>query len=811
MQSGSAQEGGESGTSDGNFVVDLCVTCPYYNDIDNSNRFCLKERCVLHMMKMAEKVKKIWIRDSSLQGCVIAVMAALMVPSMHNAAYAQSATPGSVIVLEEIVVEGRRMGEEDLAREKLEAIPGGTGLIVDSALRGKTNLNISDALVSTPGVVVQNFFGGNDQPRIQIRGSGLQQNPVERGILVLQNGLPINRADGSYAVGLANARQAQFTEVYRGYTANRLGATVLGGALNFVSPTGSSAPGVTAGMEGGSFGQVSASAQAGGKQGSLDGLAQVHFSQRDGFRVYNESERLNVDANVGVELTETISSRLFVGYTDLSFDVAGPLPKDRLNRDPTQVHPGPTVRPNPTPPPGLLVSNPGPNVIRDQPQREADQFRVVSRTTATSGAQLADLVLGYTFTGDAFRFPIPGGIRETEGGDFTAVLRYAYSPDQTRTLPLFEATAKYVVGSAERRNFINRAGAKGPLFGQSELDASTLSLYAGLNISIGDAFTLSPAVAFAQAERDNADTFGAAMRPTIAFNPGNQTMPLPGGQVPAGNTSYSRSYDGWSPSLALTIQPKENQTVFAAFSRSFEPPTHDDLIATVGGTPFSSPGRPMPPNPSFPAPAFRTPDLKAQTATTIEGGWRGRSGIITWDAVTYFAWVKNELLSLRDVTGAPLGAVNADDTTHFGIELGLSAQLTEELGSRLAYTYQDFRFDGDPVRGNNRLAGAPPHVVNAIVQYNLLPELLVQTEINWRAARTPVDNMNTLFNDSFVVVDFRANYEINDHFSVFGEARNVFDKVYASSTLIVDQARPDQAAFLPGDGRAFYAGLKARF
>lgn len=749
-------------------------------------------------------------RNYFLRWGLMVVIVALMVPPMHNVAFGQSAAPGSVIVLKEIVVEDRRMGEEDLAREKLEAIPGGTGLIVDSTLRSKTNLTISDALVSIPGVIVQNFFGGNDQPRIQIRGSGLQQNPVERGILVLQNGLPINRADGSYAVGLANARQAQFTEVYRGYTANRLGATVLGGALNFVSPTGSSAPGVIAGVEGGSFGQVSASAQAGGKQGNLDGLAQVYFSRRDGFRVYNESERLNLDANVGTELTEQISSRLFVGYADLGFDVAGPLTKEKLKEDPTQIHPGPTVRPNPMPPPGLLVSNPGPNVGRDQPQREVDQFRIVSRTTATSGAQLADLVLGYTYTDDAFRFPIPGGIRETEGGDFTSVLRYAYSPDETSTLPMFEATAKYSVGSADRRNFINRAGSKGQLFGRSELDASTLSLYAGMNIAVGDVFTLSPAVAYAQAERDNADTFGAATRPTIAFNPRNQAMPLPGGQVPAGNTSYSRSYDGWSPSLGLTFRPMKNHMVFAAVSRSFEPPTHDDLIATVGGTPFSSPGRPMPPNPRFAAPAFRTPDLKAQTATTIEGGWRGRSGIIAWNAVTYYAWVKNELLSLRDETGAPLGAVNADKTTHFGIELSLSAQLIEELSSRLAYTYQDFRFDGDPVRGSNRLAGAPPHVVNWVVQYDLLPELFVQTEMNWRA-RTAVDNMNTLYNDSFAILDVRANYDFNDYFSVFGEARNVFDKAYASSTLIVDQARPDQAAFLPGDGRAFYAGLKAQF
>ena len=76
---------------------------------------------------------------------------------------------------------------------------------------------------------------------------------------------------------------------------------------------------------------------------------------------------------------------------------------------------------------------------------------------------------------------------------------------------------------------------------------------------------------------------------------------------------------------------------------------------------------------------------------------------------------------------------------------------------------------------------------------------------------TPVDNANTLFNDAYVVVDLRANYDINPNLSLYGEVRNVFDETYASSTLIVDTAQAGQAAFLPGDGRAFLAGLKGRF
>lgn len=413
---------------------------------------------------------------------------------------------------------------------------------------------------------------------------------------------------------------------------------MLGGALNFVSPTGSSAPGLAGTFEGGIFGLLSGSVQLGGDRGNLDGFAQVSFSQRDGFRERNESERLSFEANVGGELTDTVSTRLFVVYTDLGFDVVGPLTAEEYERDPRQIHPGPTVRPNPSPPPGLLVTNPGPNVGRDQPQREIDQFR----------------------------------------------------------MPLFESTAKYVVGSADRNNFTNRAGIPGPQFGQSELEASTLSLHAGLNIPVNELFTISPGIAYARAQRDNSDTFGSPLRPTIVFHPLNSLQRLPDGGVPAGDTSYWRTYDGWSPSLGLTIEPAENHTLFAAVSRSFEPPTHDDLIATVGGTPFSSAGRPRPTAPNFPAAAFLTPALEAQTATTVEGGWRGDFGATAWDVVAYYATVGNELLSLRDVTGAPLGAVNADKTRHFGVEFGQRTRLSEEVSGRLAYTYQNFRFDGDP-------------------------------------------------------------------------------------------------------------------
>lgn len=739
--------------------------------------------------------------------------------SLVQPAFGQSATPGATVELPPIDIAApardrttneasqapeasKPASAEAAIRARIDALAGGTALITPSDMAGRADVTIADTLATVPGVVVQSFFGGNDQPRVQMRGSGLQQNPVERGILILQDGLPLNRADGSYIVGFADPRQAQYTEIYRGYTANRLGATVLGGAINFTSPNGSSEPGAAASVEGGSFGQLTTSARAGGRQGAIDALGQVSFSRRDGFRDHNSSERFNVNFNAGAKLNDSISTRVFAGYTDLNFDIPGPLTWQKLKQDPKQIYSGPTVTP---PPPALVLTNPGPNVVRDRPGRDAQQFRAGSRTSATVGDHLFDVAFGYSYTDDRFTFPIANGIRSTDGGDFTGVLRYAYKPDQSRPLPLFEATAQYVTGAADRRNYQNVAGSEGRLFGDNSLSATTLSLHAGMHIPVADRLTLAPAVAYSHAARGSDDHFGMGLRPVAGYNP--VTGAFQTASALAQDTSYARSYDGWSPSFGVLYDLAPNSTLFAAVSRSFEPPTHDDLLASINGTPFFSPGAPVNGVAQL---AFAAADLKAQTATTAEAGWRGKDGRFTWNVVTYYSWVENELLSLRDSAGTQLASVNADKTTHFGVELGLGVRITDALSARLAYTFQDFRFANDPLYGNNRLAGAPRHNVNAALRYTVAANWFVEGEVNWRPDDTPVDNANTLFNEGWATLDVRTHYAIGKDVSVYGEVRNVFDEVYASSTLITDRARADQAAFLPGDGRAFIAGLRVR-
>ena len=734
-------------------------------------------------------------RSCAFLGCA----ATLILSCNGGKVLAQSATPGTTM-LKAVVVQA---DIREPVEQRFDALPGGAARVTAEEMLDSANLTIARALETVPGVVVQSFFGGNDQPRIQIRGSGLQQNPVERGILVLQDGLPLNRADGSYIVGLASPGLADSIEIYRGYMANRLGATVLGGAMNLVSPNGAEKPGFDVELSGGSFDQRSAAARAGFAGETVDGMLQAGHDQRDGFRDYNRSRRDTFDGNVAWQLSERVKTRLFAAYTDLDFDVSGPVTKAQLKSDPSRVHDGPTMTPN-----GAI--NPGPDVLHDRPGRRSKSWLLGSRTSIESGGHLWDVVLGYTHTDDVFRFPIASGERVTRGGDATGVLRYAWRGEADRTLPLFEVTTQYIDGDADRENYLNAAGSRGALFGESRLSAETLAVHAGFNIPLAERWSLAPGLDYSSAKRRNDDRYTAATRPTIAYNPANPVQQLPNGAVPTASTSYARSYHGWSPSLALTFQADPHNIFFAALSRSFEPPTHDDLLATINGTPYSSAGRPQPPNPGLAADVFRTPALKAQKATTAEIGWRADHQSFGVDVVAYHSEVRNELLSLRDESGSSLGAVNADKTIHTGIELGARTTLGNHTRARLAWTWQDFHFDDDPLRDDNRLAGAPRQVINAVLDHDLTGNWSLQGVVRWVPERTPVDNMNTVWSDPWAVADLRSRYRLSENLMLFAEITNVFDRKYAGSTLVVDQARPDQAAFMPGDGRGAFVGLKVR-
>jgi len=141
----------------------------------------------------------------------------------------------------------------DAAKDYVRTIPGGASIVDLNQVREGRQSTWSDSLGLAPGVFIQDRFG-SEEARISIRGSALSRTYHSFGIKVLQDGIPINYADGFFDMQTVDPNASRYVEVLRGPNATTYGATSLGGSINFVAPTGRSDPGSYARVELGSFG-----------------------------------------------------------------------------------------------------------------------------------------------------------------------------------------------------------------------------------------------------------------------------------------------------------------------------------------------------------------------------------------------------------------------------------------------------------------------------------------------------------------------------------------------------------------------------
>ena len=264
-----------------------------------------------------------------------------------------------------------------------------------------------------------------------------------------------------------------------------------------------------------------------------------------------------------------------------------------------------------------------------------------------------------------------------------------------------------------------------------------------------------------------------------------------------GDQSGRRAYDIFSPKVGFVWDVDPTWQVFGNISRSAEAPTFDVN--------------------SFSAPASST--VNAQTGTTYEIGTRGRRPDFTWDISLYRTELRNELQCLTTAPWAPCTVVNADRTVHQGIEAGLGFAFLKNVAAqedrfwfRLAYTYNDFFFDGDALYGNNRLPGVPPHTVRAEVLYKHPSGFYAGPNVEWVPQAFFADNANSLAVDPYALLNFRIGFEKESAgWSGYLEGRNLLDTRYVSATMIAGNATVASALFSPGYGRAVYGGMRYRW
>ncbi len=154
------------------------------------------------------------------------------------------------------------------------------------------------------------------------------------------------------------------------------------------------------------------------------------------------------------------------------------------------------------------------------------------------------------------------------------------------------------------------------------------------------------------------------------------------------------------------------------------------------------------------------------------------------------------------------------------VSLDLARDLTgigDTLVATQIWTHNDFRFVGDPVYGNNRIAGLPSDVLRTVLSYAHPSGFYVSPSVDWVPHGAFADHANTLKVPGYALFNVQTGIEFKNGVALFVDARNLTDARYISDISVVTNATTMAggaaalAAFYPGNGRSVFGGIRASF
>jgi iron complex outermembrane receptor protein len=664
-------------------------------------------------------------------------------PTASAAPSAAASVPGSLTVL-----------TAQQALRQIQQTPGGVALVTADAWKNSTVGNtIKDILDYVPGVFAQPKWG--DDTRLSIRGSSLSRNFHLRGVQLYMDGIPINTADGYGDFKEIDPTAYKYVEVYKGGNALRFGANSLGGAINFVTPTGRDPFPNGASLDLGAFGYRRLQANAGGANGPWDGYITASTQAADGFRDHSDGHATRVSGNIGYQFSPDAETRFYLNANEVRQRIPGSVSKDSALTSSTTAAAG--------------------NVTLDQ-QRNIDTVRLANKTTlrfdnttVEFGAFGVDRHLMHPiFQYLDYHYQDYGGFAKAADdrniGGFRNVL---------------VAGVNVINGRIDNQQYVNVGGQKGALASSSIDSSKNTSVY------VEDSFYFLPTVAavggtqFLYATRNRQDRF-----------------------LSDGDQSGSTEFNLWSPKAGLLWNIDPTWQAYANVSRSAEVPSFGESSSGAGipTIPFTS---------ILPQTATtyeigtrgRRPDLSWELTLY-------RANVRNELQCLYSAFgncnVTNADRTVHQGIEAGVGAA---------IVKGLfdNGPAPDKLWLNLAYTLNDFRFDNDARFGNNLLAGAPRHYIRTELLYKHANGFYVGPNLEWVPESYFVDSANTLKTEPYALWGLKAGVDNGGPVSAYVEARNIANKAYIASASIIDRATATSPLFEPGAGRAVYAGVKLRW
>nr|WKF60911.1 Vitamin B12 transporter BtuB [Paraburkholderia busanensis] len=639
----------------------------------------------------------------------------------------------------------------------LDGTVGSVGFVDSDSYANTYAFTLRDVLKEVPGVFVQNRYG--QELRLSIRGSGIARSYHTRGLEILQDGIPTNLADGSGDYYQIDPLALRAAEVYKGGNGLAYGASTLGGAIDFITPTAytADAPNMVR-LEGGSYGTVRASAQFSRVIGPLDYIATFSTHHASGYRDHERGNYQQFNANVGYRFSPTLDTRFYVGVYVVNQLLPGTLSLNDALNNPTRA---------------------ATSAVTGDQARNTRTERIANRTTLK--LDTGELTFDTWAIHKSLYHPI---FQALDQDGWT----YGFAPRYTATLDLgglrndVIAGARFFGGNTQARQYVNVSGNRGAQTLDSSQNAYNYEAYVENRLFFLPTVALMTGVKALRDVREYVDHGGLAADPTYR--------------------STSETFNGINPKLGLLWQPNRDIQAFADITRSQDVPDFTDLMQTFSSTTRFTP-------------------LAAQHAWTVELGTRGTHDRVSWDVTAWRSLVRDQLLQYTTNPNIPATTFNANQTVLQGIEAGVSVDLLRDIARRGAgdritlsgvWNLNDFRFKGDPQYGSNRIAGVPVNVVRAALGYSRPDGFHLSASVDWVPAGAWADDANTLRVPGYALLGVQAGWDFRNGVSVYVDARNLTNKRYVSDISTVADARTASTAiFYPGEGRSVFAGVRYAF
>ena len=696
--------------------------------------------------------------------CLAVAVALAFLP----AATSFAAEPKDPTTLDTIQV---RSSELEHVKAEQSLTPGGVTVVDGETFYERTVNNMSDALRYVPGIWTESSTGG-DAIFISSRGSNLDAtNYDSNGVKLFQDGLPITTADGNNHNRFMDPMAARSAVFARGANALTYGASNLGGAVDFATPTARNSPATQLFLSGGSDGLFNGRLTAGGVSGDLDGQLTLETKQFDGYREHGQQNRAGLYANAGWQVTDDFNLRAYATYVDNKEELAGPLTRMEFKEDPYQAQSSAIT--------GNFQLNVRTSRLAAKGVWDIDEGRALEFGLSYEDQHLyhpiVDKVL-VDFDGPGPLQPVEvfSLLRDADQRTVAGMARYHVALGDHDVLAGINLADTHEQG----RNYRNDAGRRNGLSALTDKRSDSVEVF------LVDRWKFAP---------DWTLVYGAQ---GVFTGRDVRTTNVPSGGV----INPKDDYSSFNPRVGVIHALGPKSELFASVSRLYEAPTTFELEDDARGDGST---------------------LDAMHGNVIEVGLRGATGNAAdvvrwhWDVSAYHARLRNEILSIDDpaAPGTSLAA-NVDRTIHAGLEALVGASFPFGNGAHrieplVSASYNAFSFDGNAVYGDNTLPAAPNYAVRGEVMYRHGSGFFAGPTFDLVGSRY-ADFSNTYRVGSYRLLGLRAGIE-RQRWSLFGEIRNLLDKQYVGVLTVKDRAGPDDALLQAGAPRSIYVGVRYQF